>query len=282
MSLLGLWLDGTPVEALPPQLRAAHYGDGVFRTMRRDAGTIALRAQHLDKLRADADALGIEIAPEALGAMLDKLALPSDAVLKICVWRGGAGRGYLPDAGAAPYCAVYAYSLPAYPRRYWSQGIPVARLQHRLSQQPMLAGVKHCNRLDQVMAARELAETGAVEGLCRDADGTYVCGTRSNLFVLRDGALHTPELAACGVRGVMRDRIMALAPALQLALREATIDDATLAAAEGVLLTNSVIGVWPVAQLGGQPLPGSAGLAARILSALGPPYNEETLTACAP
>lgn len=282
MSLLGVWLDGAPATSLPVTLRAAHYGDGVFRTLRRDGGQIALREQHIARLCADAAAIGIPLRAEAIERALAEPALPEDAALKICTWRGGAGRGYRPEPDAAPHLAVYAHALPSYPADYWKQGVDVVRLATTLSRNPRLAGIKHCNRLDQVLAAEELAATGAVEGLCSEGADHFVCGTRSNVFAQVDGVLHTPPIVDCGVRGVMRDRLCELAAGQGTPVRESALNEVLLARADALLLSNSLIGVWPVARLDGAELPGSASLARALLQTLGPPFLQETAPACAP
>ena len=93
MSLIGCWIEGRAATTLPNELRATHYGDGVFRTMPRTSGTTSLLAQQLARLAADADAIGIHVSAAMLSDALDDTPLPDEAVIKLCVWRGGAGRG---------------------------------------------------------------------------------------------------------------------------------------------------------------------------------------------
>lgn len=282
MNALGVWLDGEAVSALPTTLRAAHYGDGVFRTMRRDGGRIALRAEHVAHLQADAAALAITVEPHRLDTALDQPGIPDNAVVKLCAWRGGAGRGYRPDPDATAHLGLFAYELPAYPATHWQQGVSVARLSAVLSSNPALAGIKHCNRLDQVLAAQELAAKGADEGLCRDAAGRFICGTRSNVFALAGDVLHTPPIIDCGVRGLMRGIVRATAENHGLQVKETPLDDAVLTRCDGLLLSNSLIGVWPVAHLDGAALSASARLARDVFANLAPPFVMETAVACAP
>lgn len=282
MSLLGVWLDGALLTGLPLTLRAAHYGDGVFRTLRRDEGHIALQARHVARLCSDAAAIGIPLRIETVEQALAKPALPEDAALKICVWRGGGARGYRPDPAAEPHIAIYAYALPEYPAAHWTQGVEVVRLAATLSRAPGLAGVKHCNRLDQVLAAQELAAAGTAEGLCSDGDGNFVCGTRSNVFARVEDVLYTPPIVDCGIRGVMRERLCELAEAQGIAVRESPLNEGLLARTDAMLLSNSLIGVWPVARFDGEVLPDSARLARALLQALGPPFFQENAPACAP
>ena len=271
MSLIGCWIAGRAVTTLPNELRATHYGDGVFRTMPRTSGAISLLAQQLARLAADADAIGIDVSAAMLSDALDDTPLPDEAVIKLCVWRGGAGRGYAPASGARPLIAVYAYALPTYPAAHWRDGIAVATLSFRLGAQPATAGIKHCNRLDQVLAARELADhAGAVEGLCRDLRGNIVCGTRSNLFWSDGSALYTPTIVDCGVRGVMRERVLAVAAERGIATIERACSAADLVSAREIIVTNSVIGIWPVDSVDDRRHPDHA-MAHCLQAALGHP-----------
>lgn len=274
MSLIGCWIEGRAVTTLPNELRATHYGDGVFRTMPRTSGTTSLLAQQLARLSADAGAIGIDVSAAMLSDALDDTPLPDEAVIKLCAWRGGAGRGYAPAIGARPLIAVYAYALPTYPAAHWRDGIAVATLSFRLGAQPATAGIKHCNRLDQVLAARELADRAdAVEGLCRDPRGNVVCGTRSNLFWSDGSTLCTPTIADCGVRGVMRERVLALAAERGIATAERACSTADLAAAREIMVTNSVVGLWPVCSIDDRRLPDHA-MAHCLQAALGHPLPQ--------
>ena len=111
--------------------------------------------------------------------------------------------------------------------------------------QPLLAGIKHCNRLEQVLARAECVAAGADEGLACDTDGNVVSATSANLFVLREGAWLTPPLQRCGVAGTCRAALMA-----PLDAREAMLDIAAVESAEAVFLCNAVRGILPVASLG--------------------------------
>jgi 4-amino-4-deoxychorismate lyase len=122
----------------------------------------------------------------------------------------------------------------------------------RCARQPALAGVKLLNRLENVLARREWNDGGVHEGLMRDTAGLVISGTMSNVFIVEAGALLTPALVHCGVAGVTRARIFAIAPFLQVACVEEEITLERALGASELFFVNSVIGLWRVARLGGK------------------------------
>lgn len=232
--------------------RGLQYGDGVFRTcmifdselidIDRQIETITRDAAHLDLAPFQADALRDEASRLARGQ--------GRAVLKMLLLRAGTGRGYRSE-GAGTDRLLCRYPAPSWRPAAWDQGVTVFRSDFRLATQPALAGLKHLNRLEQVLASRQWEE-GADEALLGDEAGRPVCGTRTNLFWVRDGQLRTPALQRCGVAGMMRAKVLELAPAASIG----DGDWAEVESADEVFLTNSLIGIWPVARLGARRWPG--------------------------
>jgi len=132
------------------------------------------------------------------------------------------------------------------------QGIAVRLCEIRLSDQPVLAGLKHCNRLEQVLARREWDEARIAEGLLLDARGALVCGTMTNVFVVRHGTLLTPRVDRCGVAGTIRETILSAAPAAGIAATEDALRPADLETADEAFVTNAILGVCPVTSLCGR------------------------------
>ncbi len=228
--------------------RGLLYGDGVFRTLRAVAGEALDWPLHYQKLQHDCDRLGIvcpdfSILSSELAYLLGE---HPDAVYKIIVTRGETQRGYTPIVGGIATHVWDVASLPAYPQKWRADGVVVKLCALRLSHQPRLAGVKHLNRLENVLAAAECAEVA--EGLLLDVDGYVIEGVRSNVFLVRDGHLITPDLSRCGVSGVQRDRVMVYARSLGIAVGVGDIELSELRAADEVFLTNSVFGLWSVVQ----------------------------------
>jgi 4-amino-4-deoxychorismate lyase len=243
-----LFVGDVPVDAAVDTVlaggRGLAYGDGVFETMRAVAGAIPWWPAHRARLARGAARLGIVMpSDDALDAALrDLLRDHPDAVVKLVLTRGSGGRGYAPPADAPPVWLLSASALPPAPR---AGGLVLRWCELRLATQPALAGIKHCNRLEQVLARAEWRDAGIDEGLLRDVDGDVVCATAANLFVLRDDRWWTPPMDRCGVAGVCRGWAL---DALDATERRMTPDE--VLSSQALVLCNAVRGILPVARLG--------------------------------
>ena len=228
--------------------RGLLYGDGVFRTMLVRRGKPRHWPLHFQKLRHDCAALNI-FCPDfdLLTHELESLsAAYPDAVFKIIVTRGMSARGYAPDPRAQPTHVWDASPMPVYPEDWKTSGVTLSLCQLRLGHQPRLAGIKHLNRLENVLAASEIGD--AAEGLMLDVGGHAIEGTRSNLFLVSKGVLVTPDLSRCGVAGVTRDRVMGYAEETGMSVEVRDVLPDELLLADELFLTGSVFGLWPVAR----------------------------------
>ena len=167
-------------------------------------------------------------------------------VLKLIVTRGSAGRGYRVAETTVSTRIMQLHPWPEYPAACAKQGVKTRLCEIRLGQNPALAGIKHLNRLEQVLARQEWIDDDIREGLLMDTDDNLVEGTMCNLFTVSDGVLITPDLSRCGVAGIMRSIILELAEQQGLATRITPISQQALAQADEVFLSNSLIGIWPV------------------------------------
>lgn len=252
-------VNGLPGNTISIRDRGLLYGDGVFRTLRASKGQALCWSLHYLKLQHDCQKLGIDCPDEVLLlAELDRvLAEHPDGVVKLIVTRGEGARGYAPPDDAMP-TRIWDFSpLPGYPAEWATQGVKAHVCQLRLAAQPRLACVKHLNRLENVLAAAELRDAQSLdsqiaEGLLLDAEGHLIEGTRSNLFMVSQGRLVTPDLSRCGVAGIQRGRVMAwaLQHGVPLQVRDIALDEALQA--DELFLVNSVIGLWPVRELQGR------------------------------
>ena len=241
-----LFVGTTAVDALPSGDRGRAYGDGLFETMRVHGGRVPWWQEHWRRLSAGAKRLGLRL-PDAAQARDEGASLfadGGDGVLKLILGRGGAARGYAP-IDAMPVWSLSRHPLPA-PTS--ADGIVLRWCSTRLAVQPALAGMKHCNRLEQVLARAEWggdASIHADEGLMCDMEGHVVSATSANVFVLAGGRWSTPVLDRCGVAGICRAWVMGALP-----VEEARLAPEHLEAAEAVFLCNAVRGILPVARLG--------------------------------
>lgn len=245
-------INGVINAQLSPLDRGFTYGDGLFETCRYVAGQIPLWKFHCERLLNSAARLQIPVdkllLQEYLAGLLDILSRNQvlDAVVKVQVTRGEGGRGYrLPDAISPTYCISVFAGAPV-ESDFFRHGVDVRICDLRLGENPALAGIKHLNRLEHILARAEWRDEFA-EGLLLDSDNNLIEATVSNLFVIKRGELLTPDLSMAGVAGVMRRAIIeVLAPQLNLPVNVVQLKVDDLADADEIFLSNSVFGIWPV------------------------------------
>jgi 4-amino-4-deoxychorismate lyase len=244
-------VNGVQSDVVSVRDRGLMYGDGVFRTFPLREGKPVLWRRQYAKLAHDCRALQIDCPPAAeFEQDLARIAATQPhCVVKIIVTRGESARGYAMAANAMGTRIVSHSPLPQYPDHYFETGVRVHLCRVRLALQPALAGIKHLNRLENVLARAEWQDPAIAEGLMCDASDAVIGGTMSNLFLLRNGRLCTPDVTRCGIAGVMRNLVSELALSHGIALEAAAIGIDDLLAADEVFLVNSVIGLWPVATL---------------------------------
>jgi 4-amino-4-deoxychorismate lyase len=246
------WLVNGQPGYLDPGDRGLAYGDGLFETMAADSGAIRWLDYHLERLRSGCRRLKIPAPDEAvLRREIAECCPPAGkAVVKLIVTRGTGARGYRPPDDASPTRLIGTMAWPARPAANYSTGIELIRCEMRLGRNPALAGLKHLNRLEQVLARAELPDDGAWEGLLLDSDGDVVGCTSSNIFAISGRRLITPETRFCGVEGVMRRIVIETAAELRLEASDTAMRPETLLAADALFVTNAVFGIWPVRRFG--------------------------------
>lgn len=244
-------INGVPGDRIEIQDRGLLYGDGVFRTLLVKQGHPAHWPRHYRKLSQDCAALGIACPEESLLAdeLRQMAAIQPEGIAKIIITRGVAKRGYAPLQTAGTTRILTISPPPAIPENFRSQGVTVRVCDLRLSHQPRLAGIKHLNRLENVLATMEWNDPEIAEGLLLDVSDHVVESTRSNVFLVRDGGLCTPDLSQCGVAGVQRERVLNWASSNGMSCRIGHFKLEDVLASDEVFLVNSVIGLWPVRRL---------------------------------
>ena len=245
-------INGLPADLIHANDRGLSYGDGVFRTMLVQGGCVLHWPRHYSKLQHDCGALKFECpSVQVLTAELNQLIQTQpDGIVKITITRGTATRGYAPAANPDVSRIVSINPTPSYPDSYATSGIAVHLCQLRLGHQPLLAGIKHLNRLENVLASAEWNNADNIaEGILLDEEDYLIEATRSNLFLVKDGVLFTPELLKCGVAGVQRDRVMDWARKTGVMCNVGSLRLWDLHEADEVFLVNSVIGLWPVREM---------------------------------
>lgn len=244
------WVDGQPAQFVPLADRGLAYGDGLFETMRVRQGRIALLARHLQRLQQSCQRLGLQPDWQQLQNQLDNFCQNlSDHVCKLIVTRGDGLRGYAAPVGQPTRIILQASAPPQWPEQHARDGVHLFACQTRLAIQPALAGLKHLNRLEQVLARAEWQDDVHAEGLMLDSQDQVVEGVFSNLFCVRDKLLLTPLLDRCGVAGIMRGLLLDLSAEQGMQVAQQRISLPELQQADEVFMCNSLYGIWPVISL---------------------------------
>jgi len=254
-----IWLDGTPTSVLPLPDRGLDYGDGLFETLLVHRDKPLYTELHMGRM---AHGLRVLALPDCLKAARQQIESAANtafnqykwqwAVLRLSVTRGSGQRGYAPFANALPRILVQISCLDR-DGGQMNTAATLAVASIRLSKQPLLAGIKHQNRLEQVLAAAQAQAEGADECIMLDQNDHLSCVVAGNLFVVRSGKLLTPKLSDCGVLGTRRRLIMEKwAPSIGLEVREVRLKLSDLLTAEEVFFSNSLQTVRPISRLSEQ------------------------------
>lgn len=250
---LAILINGTQpkdlTHALPVNDRGFQYGDGLFETALLEQGVVRFLDAHLARLFEGCERL--KITPPDSRTLRAEIATVSanlrSAVVKIIVTRGVGARGYRPSGECIPTRIVATYPAPEHAA---DKMVSLRWCDTRLGRNERLAGIKHLNRLEQVLAQAEWDDPTIAEGLMLDTEGEVVCGTACNVFIVREGTLLTPDLRFSGVRGVMRGQVIKMAAHLKIPLNEEPLWPTDLDNADEIFVTNAVRGIRSVGSLG--------------------------------
>ena len=241
-------INGIERDTLAASDRAIQFGDGCFTTARIVGHQVQMLPAHLRRLQLACAALMIPYAQwQQLEAEMQRLALEQQSgVLKVILTRGAGGRGY---SGASCQSPTRILSVSAYPAHYarWQEtGVALTLSPVRLGRNPLLAGLKHLNRLEQVLIRSHLEQTDADEALVLDSDGWLTECCAANLFWRCGQNVYTPCLDQAGVNGIMRQFIIAQLALTAYRVVEVNAPLTALAQADEVLICNALMPVVPV------------------------------------
>jgi len=241
-------VNGQQAEHISIRDRGFQYGDGCFETVRILFKKPILWSEHLKRLKYACKTLQLSVNFDLLKSevvQLIRVNKATNVILKINITRGEGGRGYAPavQSDCTRILQLIDYVAPS-----TSSGARVVVCRHRLSSNSFLGGIKHLNRLDQVLASAQIP-ADCDEGLCMDEAGYVIEGCRSNLLFAIDNKLVSPDLSKSGVEGVMLDHLIDEFGVKGIAVIRRTISMSELKRADEILLCNSVFGVWPIAEI---------------------------------
>jgi 4-amino-4-deoxychorismate lyase len=238
-------VNGQILEHIHVSDRGLNYGDGLFETIAVVQGQPRWWQDHIDRLSAGCDRLGLHMPAQAI--LLREVQTVSAGqhrcVVKITLSRGPGDRGYTPYDGAEQTRLVSSHSWPLGLEQAVAGGVDARTCDLKLAIQPQLGGMKHLNRLEQVLASREMLDYPGMEGILLDTDDHLISTISANLFMVFKEQLMTPRLDRCGVRGVLRARIL---KAFKSRCELRRISSEMLAEASEIFLCSSLRGIVPV------------------------------------
>jgi len=248
------------------------YGDGIFESLRAYRGRVFKLAEHLQRLRASAEALRLEIpaGDVELGRLLQEALARNrlqDAFLRLTITRGIGRLGLEPGACRTPSLVIMAHEFSGQPAEMYDRGVSawIVKVRH-IAPECLPSGAKHMNFLNNILAKAEASGMGAFEGLLLTQAG-YLCeGTVSNLFFVHKGRLYTPSLATGALPGITRATIIELAQESGIPVEEGEYPPSNLFSADEAFLTNTSLEVMPVTSVNACPIgDGRPGEITRIL-----------------
>jgi len=244
-------LNGQEIEPGLSADRAFHFGDGLFETLAVVEGLPCLWKQHIRRLRHGCERLDMNLPdPEKLLEDAKRLTRDcSKGVLKLIVSAGPATQGYAREKSGGLTCWMQISSWPTAPHYQEPLPLTLQWCELRLAEQPRLAGLKHLNRLEQVLARSELSDL-VQEGLVCDHSGHVVEGVAANLLLKLEGRYVTPAISRCGIAGIVRRLILDEAARQDIDIEVTSVTTAQVEKAERLFLTSSLLGIRPVRQLG--------------------------------
>jgi 4-amino-4-deoxychorismate lyase len=244
-------INGELTDHINPGDRGLQYGDGLFETIAIKDGQLLLWSAHMKRLNEGCKALNLPVIDEEIWlADIRSLNLKdSRGVIKLILTRGQGGRGYQYINSPEVTRIVSNHNWPEYPDSYTSKGVKSFFCNTRVSINSTLSGIKHLNRLDNVLARNEWQSADIAEGIMLNDNDHVIEGTMSNIFAVNDDIVYTPLLNNSGVKGVMRDAVINLSNSLNIEVQELDLSRELLLNMDEIFLTNSLIGIWPVMEL---------------------------------
>ena len=237
-------------QKISPFDRAFQYGDGIFRTFVVDNKKALLWKYHYKKIVADC--LAMKITPPKENDLLSDIRSlfksKNKSVGKFIISRGSSERGYKFNEDITHNRFLIKTKMPSYPKEYFKIGVNLYVCKQKLNPS-ILSGVKHLNRLENIMARREWKGDRYVDGILLDQNGHVIECVSSNIFMRIGKTIYTPKITHVGIKGVTRELIIKISAQLGFKIKEITFDLNKLLASDEVFITNSLFGVLQVKKI---------------------------------
>lgn len=242
------WINGVEQNLISASDRSVQFGDGCFTTARVSHGQVVWLDKHILRLQQATERLLMPAVNwNALTQeMVDAGNHTEEGVLKVIISRGSGGRGYSGTACQHPTRIISLSDYPAHYHSWRERGVSLALSPVPLARNPLLAGLKHLNRLEQVLIRAHLEHTTADEALVLDTEGMLVECCAANIFWRKNGVIFTPDLSQSGVDGIMRQQIMACLEAHGRRVEIVAQPPGVLAEADEVVICNALMPLLPV------------------------------------
>ncbi len=232
--------------------RGFSYGDGLFETMRSYGGKIYRLDAHLERLFKSLDAIYLNV-PMTVAEMtcvvretLNRNGQP-ECMIRLTVSRGEQHAGFHIDPETVPTLAIIVRPLEPLPGEWYEQGIKISLFPSTAQKVGGLGrSIKSCNFLTNVIVRERAQRNNSMEGILIDDLGRITEGTTSNVFIVSQGTLITPEINEHILPGITRQAVLDIAArkGIPVALKPLTAED--LYHAEEVFITNSRVEILPV------------------------------------
>ncbi|WP_047046686.1 aminodeoxychorismate lyase [Vibrio mexicanus] len=248
------WVNGVKQDMISLTDRSFQYGDGCFTTLMTEEGKPLLWMMHQERIEACLNVLGIEHPDWSLLLQwIEQAALPSGkAGVKVHISRGEGGRGYSPTQVGPSNVTISTFALPEQYSAWRKEGVKLGVSQVKLGLNPILAGHKHNNRLEQVLAKADIEKQSLVDGIVLDINGNVIESTIANIFWVIGDTLYTPDLTLSGVAGVARRSVLEVAEKTSQAVEVGQYRLEALMKADEVFICNSLMGIVPVTRIADQ------------------------------
>jgi 4-amino-4-deoxychorismate lyase len=251
VSNASIWVNGQKQSTLALPDRGVDFGDGLFETILLQASRPLFLEKHLERLGRGLTALAFSVSDDSIRTCILRASEQTRgwAVLRVTLTRGGGARGYAPPDDPQPNIVVQTSPLDR-DCALLSPATALVVSRVRLASQPALAGIKHLNRLEQVLAAAQVKAAGKHEGIMLDQSGAVISVIAGNLFLVLDGVLITPKLRDSGVAGTRRALVIEnWAERAGVDLLERAVTLADISSAQEVFYTNALYGIRPIVEI---------------------------------